>query len=82
MVILLSVQTCFRLRRNNVEEIADVVRAQDQRLLTINGLGKAVLKQLRKQQWQFICDLRADMSTVEATAIWITEQQDNDINEN
>ena len=70
----LSYKTCFRLHRNNMETVADVVLAQDQDLLAINGFGRAVLKQLRRKQKQFIRDLRADMATEEIASIWESEQ--------
>jgi hypothetical protein len=70
----LSYKTCFRLHRNNMETVADVVLAQDQDLLAINGFGRAVLKQLRRKQKQFIRDLRAGMATEEIASIWESEQ--------
>ena len=66
----LSYKTCFRLRRNNMETVADVVLAKDQDLLAINGFGRAVLKQLRRKQKQFIRDLRADMAAEEIASIF------------
>lgn len=70
----LSYKSCFRLRRNNMETIADVVLANDQDLLAINGFGRAVLKHPRRKQMQFIRDQQADMATEEIASIWEPEQ--------
>ena len=36
----LPFKTTFRLRRNHIESVADLVLAQDQDILAINGFGR------------------------------------------
>lgn len=69
----LCFKTAFRLRKNNVETIGDLVRAQDQDLLAIQSLGRTVLQQLRKKQLLFIATLRADMATDEISNILVKD---------
>lgn len=66
----LAIKTSFRLRKNNVETLADLVRVQDKELLAIKGLGRSVLQHLRKKQRQAVGELRASMATEEIAVIW------------
>lgn len=66
----LAIKTSFRLHKNNVETLADLVQTQDKELLAIKGLGRSVLQHLRKKQRQAVGELRASMATAEIAAIW------------
>lgn len=75
----LSFKTCFRLRKNNVETIADLVRMKERELLAIQGLGRAAVDQIRRKQWELIYNMRADMVTAEISS-FLERDMESDVN--
>ena len=66
----LAIKTSFRLHKNNVETLANLVQTSDGELLAIKGLGRSVLQHLRQKQRQVVGELRAAMAAEEISKSW------------
>ena len=55
--------------RNKVVTVAELVRLKDKEIMVMNGMGKAAIKDIRKNQSAYIKELLIELVTNEITEI-------------